>query len=156
MYQYVKYPVDEYKVLIKLFLLHKNWYLWILLIDSEKNILLLDSWISNHFCLGKARWQTSNQIVITQNVNDAIIVVEGATGVQRREHWLMPQANQEGFLEEMTLESEFPRQKREGHSSLRSLSSISLFKIWLPVWLRDLIATVERTLKWSTFILMRN
>lgn len=32
----------------------------------------------------------------------------------------MPQANQEGFLEEMTLESEFPRQKKEGHTSLGS------------------------------------
>ena len=89
-------------------------------------------------------------------MNDAIIVVEGATGVQRREQWLMSQANQEGFLEEMTLESDFPGQKREGHTSLRSLSSISLFKFWLSIWLRDLIATVEGTLKRSTFILMRN
>lgn len=44
-------------------------------------------------------------------MKDAIIKIEGAPGVQRREYRPMayPWANQEGFLEEVTAELDFPQ-----------------------------------------------
>lgn len=68
----------------------KKWNLWILFIDSKADLLLLDNWISVNPCLGKAERETSNQAITTQNMNESITEGESATGVQRRERWLMP------------------------------------------------------------------